>query len=518
MSERKVTIIPATINPVTGISNSEVRIKRVAAYARVSTDSDEQLTSYEAQIDYYTKYIATHPGWEFAGMYADEGLTGVMTKNRAQFNQMITDAVDGKIDLILVKSISRFARNTVDTLTNVRLLKEKGVEVFFEKENISSLDSKGEVLLTIMGSLAQEESRSISANVTWGVRKKFQDGKVSIPYSSFLGYKKGADGLPEIVPEEAKIVRRIYKEFINGKSPGNIATGLTQDGIKTPRNGSRWQKSTVVSILTNEKYRGSARLQKRYTVDFLTKKTKINAGEVPQYYVEESHPWIIEPSEWDAVQFEMERRKNQKHSAICDSPFAGKVICGECGGLYGRKVWHSNDKYRKEIWQCNNKFDKNTSVCKCPHLEESNLRDKFMQAISSKFEGDDIVKKDLAHALELSDETEKLKDEIESTLTEMEVTAELIKQHISSNKDTDALIKKYERLEHKKATAEQNLFSAQESQVKLNKLLSHFEHLTHLPLEFDPKLLNSSTETIIVNKDDTLEFRFFDGQRVTVNI
>ena len=215
----RVTVLPATRNRFTTAPIASVQKRRVAAYARVSTDSDEQLTSYEAQVDYYTHYIKERPDWSFAGMYADEGISGTNTRRRDGFNQMITDALAGKIDLIVTKSVSRFARNTVDSLTTVRKLKEKGVEVYFQKENIYTLDSKGELLITIMSSLAQEESRSISENVTWGCRKRFADGKVSMPYKNFLGYRKGENGEPEIVPEEAEVVRRIYRLFLEGQTP-----------------------------------------------------------------------------------------------------------------------------------------------------------------------------------------------------------------------------------------------------------------------------------------------------------
>ena len=211
---RAVTVIPPTINPITHLPGLSVRKRRVAGYARVSTDKDEQFTSYEAQIDYYTQYIKRNPEWEFVTVYTDEGLSGLNAKKREGFNQMVEDALAGKIDLIVTKSVSRFARNTVDSLVTVRKLKEKGVEVYFEKENIFTLDSKGELLITIMSSLAQEESRSISENVTWGQRKRFSDGKVSLPYKSFLGYERGDDGFPKIVEEEAVLVRRIYALFM----------------------------------------------------------------------------------------------------------------------------------------------------------------------------------------------------------------------------------------------------------------------------------------------------------------
>ena len=286
---RAVTVIPPTINLHTHIPTIATRKRRVAGYARVSTDSDEQFTSYEAQIDYYTWYIQNNPEWDFVAVYTDEGISATNTRHRDGFKQMISDALAGKIDLIVTKSVSRFARNTVDSLSTIRKLKDNHVEVYFEKENIWTFDSKGELLLTIMSSLAQEESRSISEDVTWGQRKRFADGKVNLPYKQFLGYRKGPDGFPEVVEDEAVIVRRIYSMFMAGKTPYLIAKALTEDDIPTPAGKAKWGTTTVASILTNEKYKGAALLQKCFTVDFLNKTKKVNEGEVPQYYIEKSH-------------------------------------------------------------------------------------------------------------------------------------------------------------------------------------------------------------------------------------
>ena len=280
-------------------------------------------------------------------VYIDEGISGTNTKKREGFNEMVKDALDGKIDLILTKSISRFARNTVDTLTTIRRLKEKKVEVYFEKENIYTLDAKGEVMITIMSSLAQEESRSISENVTWGKRKSMADGKIGLPYKHFLGYEKGEDGLPKIVEEEAKIIRQIYRLFLDGKTVRSIADMLMEQGIPTPTGKSKWSVSTIMSILQNEKYKGDALLQKTYTADFLTKSVKKNKGEVPQYYIQNSHPAIIDPETFLLVQQEIERRRPNRRQLHRCSPFSAKIICGCCGGFYGRKVWHSGSKYEK---------------------------------------------------------------------------------------------------------------------------------------------------------------------------
>lgn len=310
--ERIVRAIPATISRYTAAPINSRKKRKVAGYARVSTDHDEQLTSYEAQVDYYTRYIKSRSDWEFAGMYTDEGISATNTKHREGFKRMIEDALSGKIDLIITKSVSRFARNTVDSLMTVRKLKDKGIEIYFEKENIWTLDAKGELLITIMSSLAQEESRSISENVTWGHRKRFADGKVSLAFSHFLGYERGADGNLVINKEQAETIKKIYGLFLSGYTYHSIARKLTEDGIKSPAGKTSWCAGTVRSILTNEKYKGDVLLQKRLTINFLTKKMKNNEGEVPQYYVEHNHEAIISPQVFEWVQEEIQKRKREK--------------------------------------------------------------------------------------------------------------------------------------------------------------------------------------------------------------
>ena len=332
---RNIKVIPSTV-PLHAVGSVVTGAKRrVAAYARVSTDRDEQFTSYEAQIDYYTNYIKSRPDWEFVSVYSDEGKTGCNTLRREGFKNMVDDALAGKIDLIVTKSVSRFARNTVDSLTTIRKLKDKGVEVYFEKENIWTFDGKGELMLTIMSSLAQEESRSISENCAWGQRKRFADGKVSVPYGRFLGYDKGSDGNLVINEEQAKIVRRIYAEFLQGFTPYAIGRRLTEDGIPTPGGKKTWNGSVIRSILTNEKYKGDALLQKVFTEDFITKKKVKNTGQVPQYYVEGNHEAIVSAETFDLVQEQIAARKpgNNRYSGV--HVFSGMVYCGDCGSRYG---------------------------------------------------------------------------------------------------------------------------------------------------------------------------------------
>lgn len=375
--EKRVKIIEPVAAQILQSDAAFSRKLRVAAYARVSTEQDEQQNSYEAQVDYYSHYISNNPDWIFAGVFADRGITGTSTKNRDGFNEMIDLALNGGIDLILTKSISRFARNTVDTLQTVRELKSVNVEVIFEKENLRTFDPRCEIFLTIMSSLAQEESRSISENVRWGQQKRMKDGKVQMAYSRFLGYTKGEDGNPKIVEEEAEIVREIYHLYLSGVSLGDIAEKLTDRGIPTPGGKAKWSVSTVRSILSNEKYKGDALLQKTYTVDYLSKKVKKNNGEVRQYLVEHSHDAIIDSETFDRVQELLSKNQKRRIRSYMDYPFSGKIICGDCESLYGRDIWRVRSTgERYPIWYCNHKYD-GESVCQTEPLREEKIRAAF---------------------------------------------------------------------------------------------------------------------------------------------
>jgi len=340
------------------MKEAEKRTLNVAAYARVSTDHEDQQTSLAAQTDYYWQMINSHPGWAMVKVYADEGISGLSAKSRPAFQEMMAACERGEIDLILTKSISRFARNTVDSITAIRKLKERGIGVFFEKENIYSLDSKGEFILTLMSSLAQEESRSISENVTWGHRKRFADGKSSLAYSRFLGYDKGPNKYEMVVNEEQAVdVRRIFYLFLVGHTPTTIARIMEAEGRMAPAGGDRWNPQTVRRMLENEKYKGDALLQKEFTVDFLRKKSKKNEGEVPQYYVENDHEAIISRELFDYVQEEIKNRldfKSGRYSGV--APFSSKIRCGKCGAKFGPKPFHSNDQYKKIVWMCINRY------------------------------------------------------------------------------------------------------------------------------------------------------------------
>lgn len=369
----QIITLPATVDRFTADPLGSEKPRRTAAYARVSTDNADQLTSYAAQVSYYTEYIKSRPELDFVGIYTDEGITGTSTAHRSGFRQMVTDAVSGKIDLIITKSVSRFARNTVDSLTTIRLLKEHGVECYFEKENIFTFDSKGELLLTIMSSIAQEEARSISENCTWGQRKRFADGKVTVPFSRFLGYDRGEDGSLVVNEEQAQTVRRIYGLFLQGETTYGIAKLLTWEGVPTPGGGKKWSRLVIESILTNEKYKGDALLQKVFTVDYLTKRKKLNEGEVPQYYVKGSHEGIISPEMFEQVQEEFDRRRQPDERCGADI-ISSRLKCGCCGRDYVPDVIYSTHRFRKTVWKCGR--------CGTPHLVEAEIRAAFMRALN----------------------------------------------------------------------------------------------------------------------------------------
>lgn len=522
----KVITIPANINRFNQSNITEISKRKVAGYARVSTDSDEQQTSYEAQVDYYKSYIKSREDWEFVSVYTDSGISGTSTKRREGFNQMIADALDGKINLIITKSVSRFARNTVDSLTTIRHLKEKGVECFFEKENIWTFDGKGELLLTIMSSLAQEESRSISENVKWGHRKRFADGKVTIPFARFLGYDKGEDGNLVVNQREAIVVRKIYKLFLAGLTPHRIAKQLTEEKIPTPGGKENWNQSTVKSILSNEKYKGDALLQKNYTVDFLTKKQKVNEGEIPQYYVQSNHEGIVSPEVFEMVQKEIQARLESKGRYSGVDIFSSKIKCAECGGYYGSKVWHSNSKYRRVIYQCNHKF-KNESKCSTPHFTEEEIKVMFVAAVNKLLKN----KREIIGNIQIMQtalfDNSALDEEKNKLHNEMSLLVELIQNMIEENakkvQDQEIYQEKYNKL-----VADYDLAKSRYTELenKISDNLSRKETMEHfiqtlkkqkgILAEFDTALWGSLLDTITVYSEKDIRFSFKDGSEIII--
>ncbi len=520
---KSVTKIPARINPQTATPISMMIRRKVAGYARVSTDHDEQLTSYEAQLDYYTALIKSHDDWAFAGMYSDEGVTGTSTRKREGFQSMVADALAGKIDLIITKSVSRFARNTVDSLSTIRMLKEHGTEVYFEKENIWTFDSKGELLITIMSSLAQEESRSISENVTWGHRKRMADGKVSVAYSTFTGYDRGEDGNLVVNPEQAKTVRLIFGDYLAGLSCHAIAEKLTAMGIKTSRGNGKWNQLTVRYILSNEKYKGCALLQKTFTQDFLTKKQVQNHGEVPQYYVENNHEAIIEPEIFDRVQDMMKQRVYQGGYSG-GTVFSSKIVCGECGGWYGPKVWHSTDKYRRVVWQCNAKF-RGKKHCRTPHLTEDEIRAAFLRMANSLITDRDMILEELREDQALLTGTEELEKEQKRLAEQMNVDADAVQEVIAQNARVaqdqseynvwyEALAARFQQTKAKYDAITAEIAQRGVRRREFGRFIRSVEALPEMLTEFSEELWGALVDHVTVRGKDNIVFTLTSGMEI----
>ncbi len=515
----EVIKIPATKTEYTAEPIESNKKKRVAAYARVSTELEEQQSSYETQVAYYTDYIINHPDWEFVKVYADEGKSGVGTKNRKGFNEMVSDALSGKIDLIITKSVSRFARNTVDSLTTIRNLKSKGVECYFEKENIRTFDSKGELLITIMSSLAQEESRSLSENTTWGKRKRFANGKPYVPFSRFLGYDRGPDGALVVNRKEAVTVRRIYDMFLRGMSTYGIAKQLTAEGIPAPGGGKKWYENTVKSILQNEKYKGDALLQKTFTVDYLTKKIKKNEGEVPQYYVKNSHEAIVSSDTFDMVQREMARRNKTQHPHSGTRLFSSRIICGQCGGRYGPKVWHSTNKYRKLVWQCNRKYD---NRCTTPHFSEDELKSIFVSAVNKLLASKDSIIEEFEGICAEAADTSAPEAKLAATEKKLDNISELMKKCIRESGSRAEYQKRYDNLsaEFDKTEAEVEKIKSQiedknSRKTAITVFLKELRALNGPVTAFDENMFTALTDCFTVYSKDDVRVTFKNGLEIS---
>ena len=404
-----VTLIPARRRAGNRIIKEEKPKHRVAAYCRVSTDSDEQAGSYEMQVNHYTEYIERNKEWELAGIYTDDGISGTNTKKREGFNGMIEDCMAGKIDMVITKSISRFARNTIDCLKYVRQLKEKNIAIIFEKENINTLEASGELLLTIMASLAQQESASLSQNVKLGLQFRYQEGKVQINHEHVLGYTKDEERNLIIDEEEAKVVRRIYREYLEGASFRDIAEGLERDRIKTGGKRYKWHLSTVQGILRNEKYMGDALLQKTITTDFIEKTRIKNDGTVPQYYVKDSQEAIIPRDVYMQVQEEMVRRVNMtsgiegKRKRVYSSKYALSCICTctKCSDIYRRIAWNNRGK-KSTVWRCCTRVEQGPKACDAPTVTEEELQQATVNAINQLVHCQDSMIQTLKENIEIA--------------------------------------------------------------------------------------------------------------------
>ena len=405
-----VIMIPA--NPEFAKASAVRRQLRVAAYCRVSTDSEEQLTSYEAQRTYYTDKIMSNPEWTMAGLFADEGITGTSAQKRPEFLRMICQCRQKKIDLILTKSVSRFARNTVDSLKYVRILKELGIAVFFEEQNINTLDADNEMLLTIHSAVSQAESETMSSRVKWGKREAMREGKAIIQYNRLYGYRRGDNNKPEIIPEQAEVVRRIYQQYLTGASLRMIQDTLEGEQVLNVAGKPEWSLNVIRNILTSEKYCGDVLMQKTYISDCISRKTIRNNGQLPKYLLPDHHEAIVDRQTFDAVQAEMARRSagrspSRKNAPTGRTSYASKyalserLVCGECGTLYRRCVWAKRGK-KRTVWRCVSRLDYGTKYChNSPSLDEEPLQRAILTAINSVMRNREDMALQIAGAMEL---------------------------------------------------------------------------------------------------------------------
>lgn len=527
-SGMRIVMIPA--KPREEIRKAS-KLLRAAAYCRVSTDDEEQKTSYEAQIGYYTEKINQNPEWQMAGIFADEGISGTQAKKRPEFLKMIRLCRQRKIDIILTKSLSRFARNTVDSLKYIRELRELGIAVISEKENINTLTAESEMLITIMSCFAQAESESISKNVSWGVRQSFKNGNVPMQYARLLGYRKGKNDAPEIVPDEAEVVREIYRCYLDGMSMNLIADKLNAKGLTTKGNGSPYRKAVIQRILTNEKYTGDAPLQKTYVTDCITKKTRKNNGELPMYLVKNHHEPIISRAGFNRVQEEMARRSAKR--AIADKltkteqgKYSAKyalselLICGECGEHYRRVTWTA--KGFKEIkWRCVSRIQYGKKKChSSPTVDEQALHRAIVSAINEFCTVKDDVPKALRESItevldpnqngsvqaaqQRIDELARNMDELIRLATVPE-TAETAMTDIARFSEEMKALREFIETEKAKQAA------AQYGSDELNKVLERLEQEDFTLTEYDDIVTRQLIEKITVESKDIIAVRFKGG-------
>ena len=517
---KNVTVIPARKHARKSSDEEKPKL-RVAAYCRVSTDSDEQATSYEAQIEHYTAYINGHPDWELAGIYADDGISGTNTKKRDEFNRMIDECMAEHIDMVITKSISRFARNTLDCLKYIRQLKDKNIPVFFEKENINSMDSKGEVMLTIMASLAQQESQSLSQNVKLGLQYRYQQGEIQVNCKWFLGYAKDENKKLIIVPEEAEIVKRIYREYLEGASMLKIARGLEADGILNGAGREKWHTSNINQILRNEKYIGDALLQKTYTTDFLTKTRVKNHGIVPQYYVENSHEAIIPREIFMQVQEELIRRRivhtspNGKNRTFSSNHcFAQMIICGNCGEVFRRVHWNNRGK-KSVVWRCVSRLENTGLFCDARTVAESQIEQVLVTAINQTLCDKDAFLATLQENIEtvIAHENDQTLSGIDAQLQELQ--AELLKL-ASSKADYEDVADEIYRLREEKQKVQLQNVGRDELKKRIADMGAFLREQPTAIAEYDEPLVRRLIEKVTVY-EDKFAVEFKSGVTMDVN-
>ena len=524
--QRIVTIIPA--KPIAE-QEAMKRKLQVAAYCRVSTEEEEQQSSYEAQCSYYTDKIMTNPEWTMAGIFADEGITGTSTKKRDDFNRMIRKCKKKKIDLILTKSISRFARNTLDTIKYTRMLRAMGIGIYFEKENINTLDMDSEMLITMLGAFAQAESESISRNVAWGKRKAIQDGKIFVNFNQLYGYYLQEDGSPGIDLEKGAVVKFIYQHYLLGDSLRMIKEKLDNDGILNPKGEPGWLISSIKSILTNEKYCGDVLGQKTYKECVIGGKVMKNNGQLPQVLVQNNHPAIISREMFYAVQEEMKRRTATRSpstkSATGRTCYASKyalserLVCGECGTLYRRCTWTIRGK-KKIVWRCVSRLDHGTKYCKqSPTMEETALQDAIMNSINRSMDASGELARNAAAGflmiLKPQENAEltlgEVKRRIQELTAEFNTLFEMDGSEVTEKDRFAEITLELAELKKQQETISAQLRNNQGIQAKVNRFASAAERFDHNLTEWDEEFIRQMIHTVEVISAEKIRVVLTDG-------
>ena len=539
-AERIVEVIPATWNP-TDESSREIRKLRVAAYCRVSTELEQQQSSYDIQIEYYTRHIMQNPNWIFAGVFADDGRSATNTFRRDDFNQLMNQCMKGKVDMVITKSISRFARNTVDCISWVRKLKEKNVAVYFEKENLNTLDDSTEMILTILSSQAQEESRAISTNVKWGYARKFEKGESTRQRS--YGFRKAPTGEMCIVEEEAAVIRNMARWFLDGDSLERIKHRLEEAGIETTTGKKTWSTGTIYNILINEKIMGDVLLQKTFTADYLTKRRVKNSGQQKQYYVKNHHEAIIPKTVYYKIQEEIARRSSLKKDGtrkgktaqgVYSSKYAltGIMVCNECGAHYRRTTWAKNGK-KVIVWRCINRLEHGTKRChESPTLKEEVIQEAIMgklHSLSIDQEEENFlngVKEDILRVAKVvggactEEEIDKTIEELRDQL--MDYVGMAAREHGGENWYSDRM--------RKLGLQISELKKRRESIREQEKIRDEYEHLDQeisrilgetggtSGAEFDNIFIRQIVREIRVVSNDRLQIQLRTGMMLDVNL
>ncbi len=536
-TDKKVRIIEA--DPELSKRNDSNRVLKVAAYCRVSTDDEDQLNSYHTQKTYYTEYITRNPKWRFSGIYADEGITSTQVKKRDEFLRMIDDCEKGKIDLILTKSVSRYARNIVDCISYIRKLKALGIGIYFEEQNINSLTEDSEVYIGIYGVLAQSESENISANVKWGINKRMQNGTYNCRFN-LLGYRRDKETKEiYIVPEEAEVVKMIFQMYLQGKSLGQIKAYLESNEIKTINGKSVWDKSTVKGILINEKYVGDVIFQKTYREDCISKKSKINRGEVDRYLIMDNHPAIIDRETFNFVRKEMVRRSSKRRSsdrAITElGKYSGKyalselLTCDVCGGPFRRKTW-SRKGIKKVYWRCLRHTEKGNDGCpQARGIEETVLHNAICRGLTNCIPETGEVKKMVALMLACATSKDKMLMEWQEVQKEIKElmrkadAAEAMCFKTQGNKEPYMeQIKKYyasiAQLRERDAELKKKLERNEEFQTELKQIGEWIEADEISFAEYNDDIVRYLVDSIYITEDFKLVINMKGGDTVVEEI